>query len=90
MYTNSRIIFFLVTDSNTVLRFLVLGDFGGQGWDPYTSTIQKDVAHQMAIEANDDSVKAVLTVGDNIYENGVHSVDDERFKVSKTCYNNYI
>ena len=52
------------------LRFIVLGDWG-VGIDS-----QKDVAAGMADYTVDNDPKFILTTGDNIYPEGILTVDD--------------
>jgi tartrate-resistant acid phosphatase type 5 len=59
------------------LNFLVFGDWGRRG-----ERDQVEVAAQMAKEAQNRAVKFVISVGDNFYENGVSSVNDEHWRVS--------
>ena len=56
------------------LQFLALGDFGTG------DTGQFDVASGMAEKTRVDSVEFTLLLGDNFYENGVKSFDDEQFQ----------
>ena len=55
-------------------RLIVIGDMGTGRPDQYK------VAVAMAQRAKSDHVDFILTVGDNIYENGVSSVDDPQWK----------
>jgi len=55
-------------------RFMVIGDMGTGRPDQFT------VALAMARRAESDQVNFILTVGDNIYENGVSSADDPQWK----------
>lgn len=52
------------------LRFMAIGDMGTGRPDQYT------VAEAMTSKATRDGLDFILTVGDNIYEHGVDSVDD--------------
>ncbi|MBU3740986.1 MAG: acid phosphatase [Candidatus Kapabacteria bacterium] len=56
------------------LRFMVLGDWGTGG------TLQKQVAAGMAAVADKARPTAMLSVGDNIYNAGVESVDDPQWQ----------
>ncbi len=56
------------------LQFIALGDFGTGDMG------QRDVASGMAEKARVDPVELVLLLGDNFYENGVHSVNDKQFQ----------
>jgi len=55
-------------------RFIVFGDMGTGHSDQYK------VAEAMAQRAKSDHVDFILTVGDNVYDNGVSSVDDSQWK----------
>jgi len=59
------------------LNFVVIGDWGRQGRPD-----QKQVADQMALAARDSGAKFVISVGDNFYENGVKSIDDDHWQKS--------
>ena len=59
------------------LNFLVFGDWGRKG-----ESDQVQVATQMAKAAQDSAAKFVISVGDNFYENGVSSADDEQWRLS--------
>lgn len=63
--------------SPAALNFLALGDWGRQG-----ETDQMQVAAQMAKAATEMSAQFVISVGDNFYEDGVTSTDDEHWKKS--------
>lgn len=58
----------------TGMRFLVLGDWGTGGVE------QRDVAASMVRTASEYGCDYVISVGDNIYPNGVASADDEQWK----------
>ena len=64
--------FFQYTDE---LKFLVLGDWG---WPQQEDQIL--VAGAMADWAADNNPQFILTVGDNIYPNGVNSTDDPQWQ----------
>jgi tartrate-resistant acid phosphatase type 5 len=56
------------------LQFEAVGDFGtGAGG-------QRDVAVSMANKADRDSISFVLVLGDNFYESGVESVNDDQWE----------
>jgi len=59
------------------LNFLVVGDWGRKGQKD-----QLDVAKQMGIAAAQVEAPFIVSVGDNFYDLGVASVDDEHFKLS--------
>jgi uncharacterized protein YneR len=67
--------------SSDSVRFLVLADWGGSPYPPFTTGVQVRVAHQMALKAEKEKVSFVLALGDNFYMNGVVGFYDERFKV---------
>ncbi len=56
------------------LNFLVLGDWGRQG-----ELDQREVAAQMGIAAQNIGARFVISVGDNFYEDGVTSVNDDHW-----------
>jgi tartrate-resistant acid phosphatase type 5 len=60
-------------DANA-LNFLVIGDWGRQG-----ELDQREVAAQMSIVAQNMDARFVISVGDNFYEDGVTSVDDDHW-----------
>ena len=64
--------------------FLVVGDWGGISFHPYTTPVQTAVADEMAVMASRDGADFVVTLGDNFYLYGVQDVDDTRFKVLAT------
>ena len=68
------------------LRFLALGDWGGQNTPPYYTKEQWETADGMARVAGSDDddeyssrpeASFVLSLGDNFYWSGVCTVDDE-------------
>jgi acid phosphatase len=63
--------------SSDGLNFLVFGDWGRRG-----QTDQVQVAAQMAKAAKDADARFVISVGDNFYENGVTSTEDEHWRNS--------
>ena len=81
-------------DNNGKLRFLAIGDWGGQGESPYYTDAQLETANGMAKVAaassplllmnNDDHVPAasfVVALGDNFYSQGVSTANyKERFE----------
>jgi tartrate-resistant acid phosphatase type 5 len=58
------------------LRFLAIGDWGGQDEYPYYTEEQWEVAQGMAKVASDDAA-FVLALGDNFYFHGLQGIDDE-------------
>ena len=61
----------------TALSFLVVGDWGRNG-----ASHQRDVAARMEAAAREFGCAFVVSVGDNFYEDGVHSVDDAKWRSS--------
>lgn len=57
--------------------FLVVGDWGRNG-----EFHQRETAEQMEIFASKFEIKFVVSTGDNIYDNGVKSIDDALWKTS--------
>lgn len=62
------------------LRFLALADWGGQPNHPYTTHIQIAVAEQMAATADREHAHFVLSLGDNIYLEGIKKPRDSRLQ----------
>lgn len=62
------------------LRFLVLGDWGGQEESPYTTPAEVELAGVMGKKAAEIGSKFTLALGDNFYSHGVTDVNDKRFK----------
>lgn len=62
------------------LRFLVLGDWGGQELPPYTTPAEVELAKVMGQKAAEIDSHFTLALGDNFYSTGVKSVSDKRFK----------
>jgi acid phosphatase len=61
-------------DNQPSLRFMVIGDWGAGG------KIQRQVAASMLRKAQIDKTDFIISVGDNIYPNGVKSIDDTQWK----------
>lgn len=68
-------------DSKRSVSFLVLGDWGGLSFHPFTTPVQTSVADQMAKVAAQGKASFVVALGDNFYLFGVENVDDPRFQV---------
>jgi len=66
------------------LKFIVVGDWGRKG-----EYFQKDVANQMAIVSEKVKVSFIVSTGDNFYDNGVSSTEDELWKLSFTDIYNH-
>ena len=62
------------------LRFMVIGDWGGQPAYPYTTDAEKEVAAQMGKTAAAIDSQFTVALGDNFYNSGVTDVDDPRFE----------
>lgn len=62
------------------LRFLVVGDWGGMPWYPYTTPYETAVSSGMGKVAQELGTQFTVALGDNFYLDGVKNVDDERFK----------
>jgi acid phosphatase len=56
------------------VKFLVIGDWGAGG------SFQKSIATQMLLKAETEAPQFILSTGDNIYPNGVNSVDDKQWQ----------
>uniref|UniRef100_A0A915KKX6 Calcineurin-like phosphoesterase domain-containing protein n=1 Tax=Romanomermis culicivorax TaxID=13658 RepID=A0A915KKX6_ROMCU len=63
-----------------VLKFLVLGDWGGQSAKPYYTKVQKRVADILGQVATEENTDFQISVGDNFYPKGVKREADPRFK----------
>ncbi len=57
--------------SQESVNFIVFGDWGSKG-----APIQKNVANQMSVWAQNYNAKFIISTGDNFYENGVKSTSD--------------
>jgi len=67
------------------INFLVVGDWGRNG-----EFHQKDVAHQMGLEAAKNHTSFVLSMGDNFYPDGIISTTDPQWNKSfEDIYTNY-
>lgn len=65
-----------------VVSLLVVGDWGGTGAPPYSTAIQRSVAKAMGWVAENESVAAVLSPGDVMYDLYNPRDSDKRFRVS--------
>lgn len=65
---------------DSVLNFLVLGDWGGKPEYPYTTEAETRIASVMGKVASDMNSQFTLALGDNFYDTGVKDVYDHRFK----------
>ena len=62
-------------------RFLIVGDWGGLPFFPYTTPSEEAVAHGMGNIGKKLNTSFQLALGDNFYYQGVQSIDDPRFQV---------
>ena len=65
---------------NGVLKFMMVGDWGGQSKKPYYTESEGRIADQMGKTAADIDANFTIALGDNFYDDGVEDVDDKRFK----------
>ena len=70
----------LVGGGDGQLRFMVIGDWGGQPTYPYTTDAEREVAVQMGKTAAEIGSQFTVALGDNFYHFGVTNVDDPRFQ----------
>lgn len=70
----------LAKAKNGELNFVVLGDWGGQPEEPYTTDAEREVAEQMGKTAASVGSQFTLALGDNFYDTGVKDVHDPRFQ----------
>ena len=66
-------------EASDSLRFLVLGDWGGTPYYPYTTPAEVSLAKVMGNKAEDIGSSFTLALGDNFYDTGVRDVNDMRF-----------
>lgn len=70
---------FLLTFLSTAfcqdIRFLAVGDWGGQSDAPYTTPVQLQVAAQMGKTAASFGSQFTLGIGDNFYDSGIDGSD---------------
>ena len=62
------------------LAFTVVGDWGGQTSNPYTTPAECSISEQMGVRAQMIGSQFTVALGDNFYVDGVKDVDDPRFK----------
>lgn len=62
------------------LRFLVIGDWGGIPFWPYTTPYETAVSSGMGKIAQQLGTQFTIALGDNFYMSGVKNVDDKRFQ----------
>ncbi|XP_060554745.1 tartrate-resistant acid phosphatase type 5-like [Ruditapes philippinarum] len=78
----------LTRDNCDSLQILVLADWGGSPHAPYTTSMQIDVANQMATTAGERNISFVLSLGDNFYDTGIYSWKSDRFETTfENVYN---
>ena len=65
---------------DSVLNFLVLGDWGGKPEYPYTTEAETRIASVMGKVTSDVNSQFTLALGDHFYNTGVKDVYDHRFK----------
>ena len=65
---------------NGVLKFMMVGDWGGQSKKPHYTDAEMSISEQMGKTAADIGANFTVAVGDNFYDDGVKDVDDKRFK----------
>jgi hypothetical protein len=58
-----------------------LADWGGSPNAPYTTSMQIDVANQMATMADERNISFVISLGDNFYDAGIYDFKSDRFEV---------
>lgn len=62
------------------INFLAIGDWGGSGSSPYTTTAQVAAAAGMDVIAKSIGSEFVVALGDNFYSNGIPTDEnDPRF-----------
>jgi hypothetical protein len=80
-WTNGEVSDFLMpterANSKSPVRFLVVGDFGRDGW-----CCQRDVAVEMERAALAIDANFVINTGDSFYDGGIETVTDEQIKTS--------
>lgn len=67
-------------DSESSLRFAVIGDWGGLPLPPYHTKQEVFVAHELGKTVAHWGADFIISVGDNFYYEGVKNVTDPRFK----------
>lgn len=65
------------------INLMVLGDWGGVPFPPYSTPGQKAVAESMGKVAADISASAILALGDNFYFDGIQT-DSTNYRFEKT------
>ena len=70
----------LFVDNDNV-RFLMLGDWGGQSVYPYKTALQKIISQQMSQVASRFKSQFIVTLGNNFFDSGVKNLNDFRFQV---------
>ncbi|CAI9591388.1 unnamed protein product, partial [Staurois parvus] len=70
------------TESNSSLRFAVIGDWGGLPLPPYYTKQETLVAAELGKTVAKWGADFIVSVGDNFYYEGVKDVTSDRFKTS--------
>jgi hypothetical protein len=60
------------------VRWYAIGDWG---WDDPQLGVQNKVADAMNEYSYDFKAEFIIALGDNFYQNGIHSVDDPRINL---------
>ena len=68
--------------SSASFSLLVLGDWGGFGYRPYTTPGQLAAAKGMGKVGQSLDIDGVIALGDNFYFEGVDNVDSHRFEAT--------
>jgi tartrate-resistant acid phosphatase type 5 len=61
------------------VSFLAIGDWGGEGYSPFTTAAQVATGRGMAKIAEEKESQFIVALGDNYYSDGVSSVESNRF-----------
>ena len=67
--------------NDKMVRFFVVGDWGGLPFIPYETPSEVAIASAMGKMGAKLNTSFQLALGDNFYFDGVQSVDDSRFYV---------
>lgn len=66
-------------DANHTIRFYQIGDWGGIGKDPFSSSSQRLAAEGMNLAAERWRPQFIISSGDNFYDHGISNIHDKRF-----------
>lgn len=69
----------ILASASDNLNFVVIGDWGGVPFPPYTTPGQKQTAVGMGIVANEINAEFIVALGDNFYFEGIKDVNSRRF-----------